>query len=193
VGAAGAVIGVLGVATAAAVAVSHAPTVRYTEIDDASGVIRESFGAQDAPSHFNERVLRHYIAEYIELRERFVWQLDPETDHRVKLMSSPDEQRRYASDRSKSDPAGRYGMHGYARVTKFVSFTPRGKGRDGTLEYDVQFVKSEVLAADLSRVVTTRQTARIGFQMHPELPMNDQDRLNNESGMMTVVYNASPD
>lgn len=193
IGGIGAVIGLLGIGAATAIAVYQKPVVRYTEIDDASGVIRESLGATDAPDHFNDRVVRHYLAEYVGLRERFVWQMDPETDHRVKLMSAPAEQVRYADEKAKSNPATKYGMSGYARVLKFVAFTPRGKGRDKTLEYDVQFVKGAVLTTNLTKPVETRMTGRVVFQFHPELEMSDQDRLDNESGLMVISYNSSAD
>lgn len=193
VGGIGAAIGVLGLATAVVTAIYHKPVVRYTEIDDAAGVVRQSFGATDAPDHFNDRVVQHYLAEFVKVRERFIWQMDPEADHQVKLMSSPDEQVRFAADRAKENAATKYGMTGYARVTRFVAFTLRGKGKDKTLEYDVQFVKGELLANNLARPVETRMTARIVFQFHPELPMNDQDRLSNEAGLMVLSYNASAD
>jgi type IV secretory pathway component VirB8 len=57
----------------------------------------------------------------------------------------------------------------------------------------VQFVKSEVLASNLTHPVDTRMTARMVFQFHPELLMSDQDRLANESGLMVIAYNANPD
>jgi type IV secretion system protein VirB8 len=193
IGGIGAAIGVIGVCAAAIVAATHTPQVRYTEIDDASGVIRPSFGAKDAPEHFNDRVVRHYLAEYVSLRERFVWAMDPETDHRVKIMSAPDEQRRYEADRDKQSPAVRYGMSGYSRVTHFTAFTPRAKGKDKTYEYDVQFVKSEILASNPNAPTVTRMTARIIFQFHPEITMNDQDRLDNEAGLMVMSYNATAD
>jgi type IV secretion system protein VirB8 len=193
VGGIGATIGVLGVLSAAAVAISHQPVVRYTEVDDASGVIRPSYGARDAPDHFNDRVVKHYLAEYVELRERFVWAMDPETAHRVKIMSVPAEQVRYEADRSKDNPAARYGMSGYARVTRFIAFTLRAKGKDKTLEYDVQFVKSEILASNPNTATETRMTARVIFQCHPEILMNDQDRLANEAGLMVISYLSTAD
>jgi type IV secretory pathway component VirB8 len=193
VGGIGAALGVLGVCAATVMAVCARPAVRYTEIDDSSGVVRESFGAKDAPDHFNDRVTNHYLREYIGLRESFVWQMDPETDHRVKLMSSPGEQRRYQADRDANPPADRYGMSGYARVTHWTAFTLRAKGKDRALEYDVQFVKGELLAGNTGQVRTTHMTARIVFAFHPELPMNDQDRLDDESGLMVLSYNASAD
>jgi type IV secretion system protein VirB8 len=193
IGGIGATIGVLGVLSAAVVAVSHRPVVRYTEIDDASGVIRPSYGAVDAPDHFNDRVIKHYLAEYVGLRERFVWALDSETAHRVKIMSAPAEQVRYEADRSKDSPGARYGLNGYARVVKFVAFTLRAKGKDKVLEYDVQFVKGEILASNPSAPTETRMTARIIFACHPEIQMNDQDRLQNEAGLMVMSYSATAD
>ena len=193
IGGIGAAIGVLGVAAATTVAIYAKPVRIYTEIDDAAGLIRDSYGAKDAPDHFNERVINHYLSEYVGLRERFVWQMDPETDHRVKVMSAPAEQQRYQADRDKNNPADRYGMTGYARVTHYTAFTQRAKGKDKTLEYDVQFIKSELLASDNGQIKTSHMTARIVFQMHPELLMNDQDRLDNEAGLMVISYNSAAD
>lgn len=194
VGGIGAAIGVLGLLTATAVAIAHKPQVRYTEIDDSSGVIHESFGAKDAPDHYPDRTINHYLAEYIDLRERFVWQIDPQTDHRVKLMSAPAEQVRYQADKDKTDPATKYGMNGYARVVQFIpnSFKRRSKGKDKTFEYDVQFIKGELLS-NTNDPKTIHMTARIVFQMHPELSMNDQDILDNESGLYVISYNSSAD
>lgn len=192
VGGIGAAIGVLGLCAAVVVAVYAKPVRLYTEIEDSSGVIHESFGAKDAPDHFNDRVINHYLAELVGLHERFVWQMDPETDHRVKLMSSPAEQVRYQADKDKADPATKYGMNGYARVVHFTAFTQRAKGKDKTLEYDVQFIKGELLA-NTNDPKTIRMTARIVFQFHPELSMNDQDRLDNEAGLYVISYNSSAD
>jgi type IV secretory pathway component VirB8 len=165
----------------------------YTQIDDSSGVVRESFGATDAPDHFSDRVVKHYLAEYVQLRERFVWALDSQTDHRIKLMSSPAEQARYANDRDKDAPGSKYGVNGYARVINFVAFTLRGKGKDKVMEYDVQFVRGEILANNPNSALETRMTARIIFAFHPELSMNDQDRLDNEAGLYVISYVATSD
>lgn len=193
VGGIGAAVGVLGLLTAATVAIYAKPVRLYNEIDDSSGVVRESVGATDAPDHFNERVVKHYLAEYVTLRERFVWALDSETDHRVKLMSAPAEQVRYAADRSKESPAAKYGMSGYARVLRFPAFTFRGKGKDRVAEYDVQFVKSEILASNPTTPTETRMTARVIFSFHPEINMNAQDRLDNEAGLFVLSYSATAD
>lgn len=197
IGGIGAGFGALGMLTALVVAVSHQPQVRYTTINSDDGIIRESYGAKDAPNHFSEQVIRRALRDYNDYRQRFVWQLDPETDHHVKMLSTPEEQVRYADERAKQDPGKRYGTTGYARVIRYpgneTAFTRRAKGKDGTLEYEVRFVKGEVLASEPTRPIETRWTARIDFQFHPELKMPDQDRLVNETGLMVISYNATED
>ena len=193
IGGIGAAIGVLGVAAAAIVAVSHQPQVQYREIEDASGTIRASFGAKDAPDHFSERVIKHYLSEYVGLRERFVWAIDPETDRRIKLMSSPAEQARYAADREHDAPGTKYGVNGYSRIIRFIAMTLRGKGKDKTFEYDVQFVKGELLSSNPNSPVETRMTARIVVQFHPEIEMSQQDRYDNEAGLYVISYGATAD
>lgn len=188
----GAAIGLAGVLSAAVVAIAHKPVVRYTEINTDTGVIRESIGAADAPDHFNERVVRHYLGEYVAAQEEYVWQLDPTIDHRVKLMSTPQEQARYAERRIKDNLGSKYGMIGYSRVVRWGDFNLHAKGADKTLEYDVQFIKGEVLA-NTTIPKETRMTARIVFQFHPELSMNSQDRIDNEAGLMVIHYSSSAD
>jgi type IV secretion system protein VirB8 len=184
---------VLGMTAGVVIAVYHQPQIRYTQVDDASGVVRESYGAPDAPEHFGEQVIRHYLWEYVTLRERFVWAMDPETDRRVKLMSAPAEQVRYAAEREKEAPGSKYGINGYARVVRFAALTLRGKGKDKTLEYDVQFVKGEVTASNPNAAMETHMTARIIFAFHPELPMSAADRLDNEPGLMVISYVSTSD
>jgi type IV secretion system protein VirB8 len=186
------VIGVLGMASSTAAIIYFTPQVRYTVIDKATGMVEESFGAKDAPAHFPERTIEGAVADYVKLRERFVWQLDSETFHKVTLMSSPDEQKRYAEERTKDDPGKLYGMTGYARVTNIETPRKVGEGKDKTLEYDVHFTKTALLAANMTKPVVEHLTAHIGFQFHPELPTRSkQDRLDNESGLYVVYYSVS--
>lgn len=194
IGGIGVAVGVLGIIASTVTAIAVKPETRYREIDQSEGVIHASYGAKDAPDHFSDRVIRHYLAEHIELQEQFVWQLDPKTDHRIKLQSSPDEQKRYQARRDSENPLEKYGVNGYASVTWFDpnGFTLRAKGKDKTFEYDVQFIKSELLASS-NQVTKSHMTARIVFQFHPEIMMSDEDRLDNEAGLYVIAYNSSRD
>lgn len=192
VGVTGAAIGVIGIAVAAFAIFYFTPQVRYTVIDKATGAIEESFGARDAPAHFPERTIEGAVAQYVELREEWTWQMDPVIDHKIKLMSAKDEQRRYQDERAKDPPGKRYGMEGYARVTNIDSVVRTGLGRDHTYAYDVHFTRKSLLAANTTQPVTEHLTAHVQFQFHPELAMpSKQDRLDNESGLYVLYYNVS--
>jgi type IV secretory pathway component VirB8 len=177
------------------VVIYHQPQIQYREIDPTTGLIRASHSAKDAPTYFPEQTIHRYIAEYVELRNHFVWQDEPNIDHRVKIMSSAEEQKNYADEKKKTDLGAKYGMAGFSRVVSIDtnSFLRRGVGKDKTLEYDVQFIKGEVFARAPNTPVETHMTARILFQFHPEAKMSDRDRLNNEAGMMVISYHDSPD
>jgi type IV secretory pathway component VirB8 len=197
VGGIGAGLAVILAITTAAIAIGHQPQVRYTVINAEDGIIRESVGPKDAPQYYSEQVIRHALKDYNDHRQRFVWQLDPETYHHVAMLSSPDEQLRYDEERQKQKPGERYGTMGYSKVIRYpgvdADFRRRAKGKDGTLEYEFQFVKGEVLAANPTIPVETKWTVRMIFQFHPELKMKDQDRLDNESGLRVIFYNAIED
>jgi type IV secretion system protein VirB8 len=189
----GMLMGLVGVGALAFAFIVNKPEIRYDVIDPQSGIIHRSFGAKDAPTKFSDRVIDHYLTEYISNRETWVWQLDPLVFHEVAIMSSPDEQKRYAAERLKDNPKEKYGQDGYARVARFLDPSAGGfhritKGANGTFEYDVQFLKGEVMAADPNKPVEIWETARIVFQFHPQLAMAEQDRLQNEAGLYVLSY-----
>jgi type IV secretory pathway component VirB8 len=192
VGGIGATIGLVASCAMMVVVAYHRPQIRYREIDPVSGVIRASYPAADAPRHFNTQVIQHYLSEYISARESFVWQIDAVLDHRIKIMSSPEEQRRYQMDREKRNPGKLYGAIGYARVTRWIGWRQAGKEKN-TYEYEVQFELGELLAADPTRAREVRKTARIVFEFHPELMMSEADRIDNEAGLVVFFYNSSED
>jgi hypothetical protein len=107
-------------------------------------------------------------------------------------MSSPAEQATYADQKAKDDPASKYGVNGYALVTHFYPLIQREKGKDNSFEYEVPFIKSELLA-NTNQIKTTHMTARLVFSFHPELTMNDQDRLDSEAGLYVISYTSSQD
>lgn len=192
VGVTGTAIGVLGMVCATVAIVHFVPQVRYTVIDKATGVIEESFGAKDAPAHFPERTIEGAVAQYVDLREEWTWQMDPVIDHKIKLMSAKAEQKRYQDERAKDPPGKRYGMEGYARVTNIDRVTRTGVGRDHTYAYDVHFTRTSLLAANMTKPVVEHLTAHVQFQFHPEIAMpSKQDRLDNESGLYVLYYNVS--
>jgi type IV secretory pathway component VirB8 len=192
IGGVGILVGIVGCFTAAVVAVSHQPQTRYAIIDNYTGRITQTVSAEDAPSAYGDKVVAFYLASYVELRERFAWQLDPEQYHRATAMSVPDEQKRYAEVRRSNPPTAKYGKDGWARVDKWVAFTKREVGRDKTFVYDVQFDLAELLL-NAAQVKRSRKTARLIFQFRPELLQLDQDAVRNPAGLMVISYTSTVD
>jgi len=71
--------------------------VKFFLVDKSTGIISEPVGLQDAPRIFGAAVEQQYLKRYIEAREGWVPEMDERNDHVTKLMSTPDEQARYAA------------------------------------------------------------------------------------------------
>jgi len=174
------------------VAVTYAPRDRFAVIDNYSGRIVRVVTSADAPEWFTEKVIRHYLSDYIEMRERWVWQLDSESFRRATAMSAMDEQTAYAQKRKDDDWGKRFGANGYRRITRWGDMTFRQKGKDRTLEYDFQFRVAEFVP-NSGKVTERNYTARIIFQFHPDLQQTDQDATKNEAGLYVLHYHSRED
>ena len=196
VGCCGMVIGVAGMLCAAWAFSRPIAPQRYIEVDSSTGWIGETVGPTDAPKLFNDRVIEGVIRTYIEDREAFVPEADDLAFHRVAIKSLPDEQTRYAlAHDPRRSPATApfivYGRGGFSRVDNF-HMTERGlDAKTKTFDYVVHFFKTEATGGLLT--VPRPWTAEMQFQFHPELPMQQPDRLLNETGLQVVSYSAYPD
>jgi hypothetical protein len=74
--------------------------VKFFLVDKSTGIIGEPVGLRDAPRIFGAAVEQQYLKRYIEAREGWVSEMDERNDHVTKLMSTPDEQARYAAARN---------------------------------------------------------------------------------------------
>jgi len=87
-GSVGALLGLAGVAAVVVLLPLKQTTVKWIEVDSATGWVGEVAGAVDAPRLFGERVAGHFLRQYVEAREGYV----PETDQlqwdTVRAMSS---------------------------------------------------------------------------------------------------------
>jgi len=195
VGCSGMAIGVLGMVCAAWMFTRPIPPQRYIEVDSSTGWVGETIGPQDAPKLFNDRVVESALRSYVEDREAFVPETDDLAFHRVAIKSLPDEQARYAlAHDPRRSPATApfvvYGRGGFARVDNF-HMTKRGMDpKTKTYDYVVHFFKADAKGGQLA---VRPWTAEMQFQFHPELPMNQPDRLLNETGLQVVAYSAYPD
>jgi type IV secretory pathway component VirB8 len=196
VGTSGMAIGVAGMVCAAWMFTRPIPPQRYIEVDSSTGWVGETIGSRDAPKLFNDRVVESALRSYVEDREAFVPETDDLAFHRVAIKSLPDEQARYAlaHDPRRSPttaPFVVYGRGGFARTDNF-HMTKRGMDpKTKTYDYVVHFFKTDAKGGQLT--VPRPWTVEMQFQFHPELPMNQPDRLLNETGLQVVSYSAYPD
>ncbi len=149
--------------------------VKFFLVDKSTGIIAEPVGLQDAPKMFGAAVEQQYLKRYIEAREGWVPEMDERNDHLTKLMSTPDEQARYAAARNAPlSPVKALGKDGHVSVENF-RFHPLAIGKDGeTRRYLVQFDRTVWRGANQDP--TQAWSATVDFQWHPELPMRPDDR-----------------
>jgi type IV secretion system protein VirB8 len=159
--------------------------VRFFLVDQSTGIIGEPAGLQDAPRLFGAAVEQQYLRRYIEAREGYVPEMDERDDHIVKIMSTPDEQARYAADRKQM------AADGHVSVANF-RFHPLAIGKDGeSRRYLVQFDRTVWHGA--SKDAAQPWSATVDFQWKPTLPMRPDDRSDNPGGFQALNYSASSD
>jgi len=191
VGLAGAGIGVVGILCAATAFPLKRTEVRFIQVDSSTGYVGPSLAATDAPKLFNEQTALHYLRQYVEAREGYVPQTDDLNFHRVAIMSSPDEQIRYAASRKEPlAPVSVLGKSGSVRVENF-HFSKVGSGKDNTLVYLARYDRT----IDRGGTPDKKQpwSAMVQFQWHPELTMSSADRQINPAGFWVIAYQAQPD
>ena len=166
--------------------------VKFFLVDKSTGIIGEPVGLKDAPRLFGAAVEQQYLKRYIEAREEWVPEMDRRDDHVTKLMSTPDEQARYAAARTApSSPPNALGKDGHVGLGNF-RFHPLAIGKDGeTRRYLVQFERTVWRGANPD--AAQAWSATVDFQWHPELPMRPADRADNPGGFQVLGYSASSD
>ena len=165
--------------------------VKFFLVDKSTGIIGEPVGLRDAPKLFGAAVEQQYLKRYIEAREGWVPEMDQRNDHMTKLMSTPDEQTRYAALRNApSSPEKSLGKDGHVSLGNF-RFHPLAIGTDKTRRYLVQFDRTVWRGANPDP--TQAWSATVDFQWHPELPMRPDDRTDNPGGFQVLGYSASSD
>lgn len=147
---------------------------------------------QDAPKLFGASVERQYLKRYIEAREGWVPEMDQRDDSITKLMSTPDEQARYAAGRNAPlSPAKALGKDGHVSIENF-GFHLLELAKDGeTRRYLVQFDRTVWRGGNKDPMQSWSGT--VDFQWHLELPMRPDDRSDNPGGFQVLGYSASSD
>jgi type IV secretion system protein VirB8 len=193
VGAAGVVLALAAAIAVAALVPLKTTEVRFLLVDQSTGIIGAPVGLEDAPKLFNDAVARQYLKRYVEAREEWVPQMDQENDHLAKLMSTPDEQTRYAAWRnSPTSPIKAVGPEGHVGVENF-RFHKQAVGKGETLRWLVQFDRTVWRGGAKDTPQPQSWSATIDFEWRPQLPMTPRDRDDNPGGFLAISYSASPD
>lgn len=195
VGAAGALIGVAGLACATVVFVikeDRAPA--FIAYDPVKHVTLETVSAANAASKlFGNEQAAHDLRFYLEAREMWAFDTADIAFHRVMIMSTQDEQAKFATDwsfKNPRSPRARYGRNTTVRVDN-LRFASGATSPNGTRQWFVRYARSEITNG--SPAPPQEFLATVSFAWHPELPMADEaDRAINQSGFQVITYTSGP-
>lgn len=158
--------------------------VRVNQTTGAVDVMTGLSGKADVT--YDEAVTKFFLGQYVRSREGYLLPAAEEGFRFVSLLSTADEQQRWATHFRGSNPESPqvvYGPGGVAEVTI----------------RNIGFINDEVATVRFARTVRTpTQTATVGaiatinFR-YTKAPMNESDRLLNPLGFQVVTYRADPE
>jgi type IV secretion system protein VirB8 len=176
----------MNVLMATAIAVTaplHTVEWRLVRVDSATGVVDEVNQLRDAPKTVNEANARFFLSQYVRQREGYA---APEAEYNfraVSLMSTREEQGRYANDVKGSNPTSPqvvFGRGGFIRVRiESVSVLGPKLGQ-------VRFTREELKDGGNPKVSTW--VATIGFDWQPGALISNADRTVNPLGFQVADY-----
>jgi type IV secretory pathway component VirB8 len=200
-GAVGAVVGVLGMGTAAWTLTHVEPTRQhFAVIEPETGRVLETLAAEDAPTRFTDDTARQYLRRFIETCDGYQPTLDPSSLERqfqrcAVLLTEP-LQRNYQQYFSRSNlesPQLLLGRLGVRTPENLRYFKYPEQGR--TLVWRVTYTRVETTQT-ASGAGTTRRvpmTAMVWFRWRPEAKMSLEDRTWNTAGMQVESFTIEPD
>jgi type IV secretion system protein VirB8 len=138
------------------------------------------------PLTYEEAVTKHFLAEYVRAREGWLAPAAEANFRQVSIMSTPDEQERWAAfyrPTNASSPQVTYGPTGEAQVEiRAVSFVSAQVA-------DVRFHRT---ARDGQGVAESDWIATVAFR-YAKAPMAEADRLRNPLGFQVTSYRSDPE
>jgi hypothetical protein len=167
----------------------------FIPFDMATGRTAEPVKAKDAPQAlFTEATRQALLQEFITRCEGYIPQTWRSIDYlNCMIMAAPAEQRRREADIGPNGPrypVNVFGPKGWAMPTSFQAFVPRGIGPHDTYAYDVLYERTESISGETKRM---RYTAKVEFQLRPDMRMTPDVRLKNREGLQVVSFSTTKD
>jgi type IV secretion system protein VirB8 len=138
------------------------------------------------PVTYEEAVTKHFLAQYVRAREGWLAPAAEANFQQVSIMSTPDEQERWAQAYRPANPASPQVVYG-----------PTGEAQVDIRS--VSFVSPQVADVRFHRTVRSGQgvtdsdwIATVAFH-YTKAPMAEADRLRNPLGFQVTTYRADPE
>lgn len=194
VGAAGALVGVLGVGAATAVFFTRTDHHSFSVLDRETGMVVQTVPARDAAPLFTDKTAQHDLRAYVEARETWVNDVSDLLYRKAMLMSAPDEQAAFEARMSPKNPQSPrvlYGAKASVRVERF-RYSPMAKSPDGKAQvWQVRFLRTEVVGGQA--VASREWVATVTFSWRPDMPFRDErERDQNLTGFQSTAYSSGP-
>ena len=161
---------------------------RLVRVDSSTGIIDEVQSLREAPKTLDDANIKSLLDRYVMQREGYTAAEAEYNFHAVSLMSTPDEQHRYAalvSGRNPTSPQALIGKDGTAIVhIKSVAVLASGLGQ-------VRF--STKIDKPGQEPKIAHWLATINYMVKPEARMSNADRLINPVGFIVSEYRIDPD
>ena len=158
-------------------------------VDQASGVPEVMTRLSEDTTTYDEAVTRYFLARYVREREGYTYAEREAIFHEVTLMSSPEEQARFAAYFNGSNPKSpqyAYGTDTTAEIRiRSISFL-----NDGLAQ--VRFYKTEVTEREDLRA-RSLWVSSIEFDFDAAADISAEDRTINPLGFVVSSYRADPE
>lgn len=175
-------------ASLAVIALTPLKTVEpfVIRVDNSTGIVETVSALKDSPNTYDEAITRYFAAQYVRLREGFVKSEIVQNFEVVSLLSSPEEQQRFANwyNTNPQSPQFIYQNSVVTISIKSISFVNKNVAQ-------VRFSKT-VRNNDNNAEVVTHWLSTLTFE-YVNAPISTQNRLVNPLGFVVKEYRTDPE
>ncbi|SCB61602.1 type IV secretion system protein VirB8 [Rhizobium aethiopicum] len=155
-------------------------------VDNSSGIVDVVSALTSTAGTYDEAVTKYFAAKYVRAREGYVWSEGEENFRTVALLSTQQEQTRFAAVYRGSNPESPQHIYGRSATSRvnIVSISLINAN-----VASVRYIRTVTRGDD---VRTTHWVATLTFS-YASAPMSSTDRLINPLGFVVSEYRADPE